>query len=145
MMRVDPNAALLQALLGPASARAVGGVARFAPEAPAAPLPAAPPPGITPPSNAPMQSVAMLVTIAAATPEERRKAGITQTGEGLSRLEALHKELVAGVVGPQRLLALREWTRRRSRPDDPALAAIMDEVELRILVELAKFDRDETR
>jgi hypothetical protein len=134
-VRIEANAALLQAMLAAPAARKAEG-ARFDTPAPAAA------PQTHAPVAAPVQSVAMLVTLAAAGPEpERRREAARQAEEGLSGLEKLHKELIAGVASPQRLRSLRDWARTRGRPEEPELAALMDEIELRILVELAKRER----
>ena len=135
-VRIEANAALLQAMLATPAVRKVDAV-RFD-----APAPAATPPSHAPVA-APVQSVAMLVTLAAAGPEpERRREAVRQAEEGLTALERLHKELIAGVASPQRLRSLRDWARTRGRPEEPELAALMDDIELRILVELAKRERD---
>jgi hypothetical protein len=106
----------------------------FVPEGAAAPRPAAP--TVTPPT----QSVQMLVALAATSHDDRR-AQAREAEEALDGLERLHAELVAGRARRERLDALKEWTRRRSRPGEPELAKLVDEIELRILVELAKQER----
>ncbi|WP_233281593.1 flagellar assembly protein FliX [Sphingomonas changnyeongensis] len=106
-------------------------------------------PGAAPPPPAgqsavspPVQSVQMLVALAAAGPEPDRRAEIARQAEqGVNALETLHRALIAGTVGPQKLRELREWTRRRDRSPDTALSTLLDEIELRILVELAKLER----
>lgn len=134
-MRIEGTAALLQAMLGAQAPKRPEPV-RFDTSAPPPPAPGQTPAGL------PVQSVAMLVTLAAAGPEpERRREMAREAEDGLNRLEALHRDLVAGVVAPARLRALRDWTRGRGKPTDPALAQLMDEIELRILVELAKRER----
>ena len=93
-------------------------------------------------ANAPVPSVAMLVTLSAAGNEpERRQEMAREAAKGLDHLDALHREILAGVATPARLARLREWTKSRSRPTDPELARLMDELDLRILVELAKHER----
>jgi hypothetical protein len=134
-VRIEGTAALLQAMLG-AQAPKRAEPARF--DAPAPPTPA--PGQVT--AGLPVQSVAMLVTLAAAGPSpERRREMAREAEDGLTRLEALHRDLIAGIVAPARLRALRDWTRGRGKPDDPELAQLMDDIELRILVELAKRER----
>jgi hypothetical protein len=61
---------------------------------------------------------------------------------GLDALAGLHRDLVAGPTVTQRLSGLREWARRRQRGADTELDALLDEVELRILVELARRGED---
>lgn len=133
-MRVEPTSALLQAMLATPSKRAEA--------APFQPGAAAAPPAAQPAVSNPVQSVQMLVALAAAGNEpERRRIAAEQAEQGLDELSKLHRELIAGVASAQRLRALRDWTRKRTRPDDPKLAGLMDDVELRILVELAKQER----
>lgn len=107
-------------------------------EAPAAPAP------VHPGANAAQAlnpSVAMLVTLAAADPAiERRRKQAVDAQRGIDMLDQLHRELVAGVVSPARLTAIVEWSETFERTDDPALAAILSDIELRVRVELAKLD-----
>lgn len=134
-MRIEGPAAALQALLAAQPVRRLDSP-RFEGAAPAAPPPA--PAQV----SAPVQSVQMLVALAAAAPEaEQRREATRRAADGLDGLTALHRELIAGVVSPQRIEALRAWTRRRDRPEDPGLASLLDDIELRILVELAKRER----
>lgn len=86
-------------------------------------------------------SVAMLVTLAAADPAiERRRKQAIDAQRGVDMLDQLHRELVAGVVSPAKLQAIVEWSETFERTDDPALAAILSDIELRVRVELAKLD-----
>jgi Class II flagellar assembly regulator len=135
MMRVEGPSALLQALLG-----AVPAVTTRAAAAPFDPLPAGPQPAAAALTSVPPGSVAMLVALAAAEPPEatRRAVAVRVAGCGLAGLEELHRDLIAGVSSPQRLRGLRDWAKRRPRSGDPELEAVLDEVELRILIELAK-------
>nr|WP_218943107.1 flagellar assembly protein FliX [Sphingomonas sp. R-74633] len=86
-------------------------------------------------------SVAMLVTLAAADPaiERRRKQSI-DAQRGIDQLDSLHRELVAGVVSPARLEAIVEWSESFEASDDPTLAAILADIDVRVRVELAKLD-----
>ena len=105
--------------------------------------PAAPAPRPQGPTAAQMRnpSVAMLVTLAAADPAiERRRKQAIDAQRGIDMLDQLHRELVAGVVSPVRLRAIVEWSETFERSDDPALAAILSDIELRVRVELAKLD-----
>jgi hypothetical protein len=89
----------------------------------------------------PMPSVAMLVTLAAADPAvERRRKQAQDAERGLDRLDRLHRELVAGAPSVERLRELAEWSQGFEVPDEPALAAILAEIDLRVRVELAKHD-----
>ncbi len=123
---------MLQALLTMPVKRAAA--APFAPPAAAVAAPIAP--TVTPPA----QSVQMLVALAAATNEPRRDPA-RDAEEALDELERLHAELLAGRAKRERIEALKEWTRRRGKPQEAELAQLMDDIELRILVELAKQER----
>lgn len=86
-------------------------------------------------------SVAMLVTLAAVDPGvERRRKQSVDAQRGLDQLEGLHRELVAGVVSPERLQAIVEWSETFQASDDPALASILADIDVRVRVELAKLD-----
>ncbi|MDG2534017.1 flagellar assembly protein FliX [Sphingomonas sp. HITSZ_GF] len=86
-------------------------------------------------------SVAMLVTLAAADPAiERRRKQAVDAQRGLDQLEGLHRELVAGVVSPARLQAIVEWSETFEASEDPTLAAILADIDVRVRVELAKLD-----
>ena len=134
-MRVEgpSTAALLQALLAtrPAMTRAA--------EIPFDPKAATPPSFATPLATTPPASIAMLVALSAAQrPAEQRAEAVRAAAQGLDGLTDLHRDMIAGITSPQRLRALRDWAARRTRSDDPELEAVLSEVELRILVELAK-------
>lgn len=102
---------------------------------------AEPMPHLNGPSAVPMPSVEMLVTLAAADPAiERRRRLAQDAGRGLDALDRLHKELVAGVAAPARLQEILEWSQGLETPDDPVLANLMAEIDLRVRVELAKHD-----
>ncbi len=89
----------------------------------------------------PMPTVAMLVTLAAADPAiERRRKQAKQATEGLDVLETVHRELLAGTLDPGALQDLAEWAKSIETPDDPVLAEIMRDIDLRVRVELAKYD-----
>ncbi len=105
----------------------------------AAPTASVPQPAVQP--GQPLGSVQMLVTLAAYDPDrERRRQMAEQGSNGLDELEALQVELAAGGASPERLEQLAEWVSQVEVPADPVLAAIMGEIELRVRVELAKFD-----
>lgn len=98
-------------------------------------------PAAVPPAAQPATSVQMLVALAAAEPTaERRRKMAAAADRGLSLLERLHAELVAGVPAPERLAELLEWSENFEMPDDPQLATVAREIELRVRVEIAKHD-----
>jgi len=91
----------------------------------------------------PVQSVEMLVAMAAVDPErERRRRMAQQADEGLDQLELLHADMVGGAEpSSQRLAALKTWAQSIGKPDDAELAQLIHDIELRVLVELAKLER----
>ena len=72
----------------------------------------------------------------------RRRA--RQRGDQLlDALDELKLALLDGKLPPGKLRALQSLaSAQRGRADDPALQAVLDEIELRTAVELAKLDRD---
>lgn len=85
----------------------------------------------------------MLVALAAVDEgQERRRRWAAQADRGLDALEALDAELAQGGASVERLEEIAAWVRNQSVPDDPQLARLQREVELRALVELAKLGRE---
>lgn len=75
-------------------------------------------------------------------PLERRRRAVTRAGRILDSLDEVKLALLDGTLPPESLLRLRAAVREeRAGSDDPALQAVLDEVELRAAVELAKLDR----
>ena len=86
-------------------------------------------------------SVEMLVTLAAAeSPIDRRRRAANQADRGLHALERLDAEQAAGLPAIERLREVAAWSETLETPQDPALAALLQEIELRVRVELAKHD-----
>lgn len=137
-MQVNALSSLLQTLL--ASPARETATARFLPE------PVAQPQAMQPSIGTPAQSVQMLVALAAASapPELERRRRLAQKAQrGLDALEMLQAALVVGVGSAAPTQELRSWLEESSpRPEDPELAQIMDEIDLRIQVELAKRERE---
>jgi len=133
-MQVQGPTSLLQLLLAQEAKRAI-----------AAPFVAEPSPAPAPPQAhvaVPTQSVQMLVTLATAMQEpERRRRAVREAEKALDALDMLQAALIIGVGAPESVQELEDWSRNRTRPADPALAEIMDEVDLRVQVELAKRER----
>lgn len=131
------QAAMQQSLLATlAKAEDTFAVAAGAADGAAAVLPAP-----VPPATQPATSVQMLVALAASEPvAERRRRMAAAADRGLSLLERLHAELVAGTPAPERLQQLVEWSESFEAPQDPQLAAVAREIEVRVRVEIAKHD-----
>ncbi|KRC79060.1 flagellar assembly protein FliX [Sphingomonas sp. Root241] len=92
-------------------------------------------------TNQPVPSVAMLVTLAAADPAiERRRKQAVDAERGVDALDKLHKELATGTPSVERLREVVEWSENFEASDDPVLAGILSDIELRVRVELAKLD-----
>lgn len=119
----------------------------------AMPPPAALLPG-SPSSGAPMLgSVQMLVALASLSAGEiRRRERIARAGRGVQALERLHRAVQAGRVDEPTLAELAEWAGRWAEEQaapgespaetaaDADLTALMEAIDLRVRVELAKFD-----
>lgn len=72
--------------------------------------------------------------------EERRRAS-RRGGNILDELESLRRDILAGVLTPERLAAVSASLRSRGEAiADPLLRDVMEEIELRAEVELAKWD-----
>jgi len=72
-----------------------------------------------------------------------RSRGLARGNDLLDRLDDLRHALLIGAIPRQSLLALRRLiAERRASGGDAGLSAILDEIELRAEVELAKLDRD---
>jgi len=133
-MQVEGPTSLLSVLLANPVKRAAA--APFTPEPAAQPVP--PQAQVAPPT----QSVQMLVTLATQMQEpERRRRTVREAEKALDALEMLQAALVVGVSAPETVKALEDWSQSRTRPEDSELAELMDDIDLRIQVELAKRER----
>ena len=92
-------------------------------------------------TNQPVPSVAMLVMLAATDPAiERRRKQAVDAERGLDALDRLHKELATGTPSVERLREIVEWSENFEASDNPVLAGILSDIDLRVRVELAKVD-----
>jgi hypothetical protein len=74
-------------------------------------------------------------------PLERRKRAVRRADTILDALEGLKIELLEGQLGPTILERLTRAVReQRSMTDDPTLEGLLDQVETRAAVELAKLE-----
>ncbi len=71
--------------------------------------------------------------------KEQRRRWVGYGEDLLDKLEELRHGLLVGIIPKDKLIALAQMVRsRRDNVGDPRLAAILDEIELRAEVELAK-------
>ncbi len=71
--------------------------------------------------------------------EEKRRKNIKRGRDMVEMLEEIHIALLGGGLSEGRLQAMaRLVAQERERLDDPALNALLDDIELRLRVELAK-------
>lgn len=78
-------------------------------------------------------------------PDEVEAQLIDRGHDLLDRLKSLQSELLAGQLDRATLEDLqRQLGRRAERSSDPALQAVLDDIELRAAVELAKLDQPTT-
>ena len=102
--------------------------------------PAAPPPA---PATA-VGLVSGLLTVQEVPDQLARRRRAVQRGDAmLDRLDELRLGLLAGGLPRRRLDELAELARTaRDTVDDPRLVVVLDEIDLRVAVELAKLDRE---
>ena len=76
------------------------------------------------------------------SPLERRRRAVGRAGRILDVLENVKVALLGGGLSGQDLQRLRSAVRdERAQTDDPRLEAVLDEVELRAAVEIAKLEQ----
>lgn len=76
---------------------------------------------------------------------EQRRRAVAQGFDLLAQLDQIRLALLNGCIGPDRLRRLSDALRaRRAACSDPHLAALLDDIELRAAVELAKLERLQT-
>ncbi|MCD2317079.1 flagellar assembly protein FliX [Sphingomonas sp. IC-11] len=93
------------------------------------------------PAAMPATSVQMLVQMAAADVSvERRRRIAESAGRGLALLQRLHAETLVPPAGVEAVRGLENWLETFEMPEDAELASLMQEIELRVRVELAKHE-----
>lgn len=96
-------------------------------------------------ATAPLNAVDALLAVQAvpdATDGEARRRLHRRGEDILDRLEELRRAIVLGVVSKEGLIDLARMVRsRRDQCADPNLGAVLDEIELRAEVEIAKLSR----
>ncbi|MAF49849.1 MAG: flagellar assembly protein FliX [Rhodospirillaceae bacterium] len=97
------------------------------------------------PESAPVAPVASILSVQEVDGDARNEARSRMVHRGmdiLDRLDDIRQQILMGAVSRERLENLAETLRqRRDMVDDPRLIAIIDEIELRAEVELAKLTR----
>jgi len=87
-------------------------------------------------------SILAVQQTADATDHKSRGLMMQHGNDLLDRLEQIRLSLLSGAISKDRLQELaRRLRERKTSSDDPALNALIDEVELRVEVEIAKFTR----
>lgn len=87
-----------------------------------------------------VNNILSLQEVPDATQEENRRALYERGHDILDRLEEIQRDILSGVMSKDRLQNLAQMLRqRRLNVADPKLQAILDEIELRAEVEIAKW------
>lgn len=80
----------------------------------------------------------------AGTATDGRSKGLAMTygGELLDQLEVIRRDILLGAIPKDRLMNLAQRLRSAAqRSGDPKLDAILDDIEMRVEIEIAKFTR----
>ncbi len=91
--------------------------------------------------SAPTEIDAILALQAVEDPLARKRRQVKRGRALLDNLEALKADLIVGKVSADRLGRLLSLVRQAREDIDPELDAVIEEIELRALVELAKFGK----
>ncbi|HET9161716.1 MAG TPA: flagellar assembly protein FliX [Caulobacteraceae bacterium] len=91
--------------------------------------------------TSPVSSIdALLALQSVGTPLERRRRAVGRAGRILDLLDDVKVALLEGAMNPSALATLVAAVHeQRDRTDDPRLEGVLDEIETRAAVELAKF------
>lgn len=84
---------------------------------------------------------ALLALQAVGDPMERRRRAVKRGHDLLDQLDGLKRDLLLGRADPARLDAMLSILAHARERDEPGLDALLDDIELRVRVELAKFGR----
>ena len=138
-MRINPVVQQMQAMLLAAGAAD----ARFRTTGKAPPPAADAPTRQPPPSLSPATAVQLLVAVAASAEpaETRRRHEARPLARGVALLHRFHAAAVGGAAPPALLREMVDWTTTFELPDDPVLASLARDIELRVRVELARHER----
>ena len=93
----------------------------------------------TPSAVGGMEALLAIQNVGDSLDQEQRRRWVSYGEDILDQLEELRHGLLLGAVPKDKLIALAQMVRsRRDNVSDPRLASILDEIELRAEVELAK-------
>ncbi|EFO30768.1 flagellar assembly regulator FliX [Roseibium sp. TrichSKD4] len=91
-----------------------------------------------------IQGMDALLSLQEVLPRNEQHSQATRRGHSLlDGLEALRAELLGGLVPEDKLEALANEVENRIESGDPQIDGVIDEIELRVKVELAKLGRFE--
>lgn len=94
--------------------------------------------------STPVGAMDSLLALQEVSPEETRRAVQHHAEDLLDELDELRHGLLGGALSRSQLKRLKALiSARRASIDDPRLAEILDEIELRAAVELAKYEVSE--
>lgn len=89
-----------------------------------------------------IDALLMAQNVGDATDREARQRLVRRGEDMLDRLEDIRHGLLLGIVPEEKLIELAQMVRaRRENCQDPRLAGLLDEIELRAEVEVAKLSR----
>jgi hypothetical protein len=135
-MRIDSNSRLTSVTGRPSALRSSGGPA-FVPAGAEAPARAT--------SNVAIGATASLGALlalqAVEDPMQGRRKAVRRGASMLEQMEAIKADLLVGQVSADRLDQLVGMIGEARSRSEPALDAVLDDIELRVRVELAKFGR----
>ncbi len=93
----------------------------------------------------PISGISALLALQDITPDQERRKAIARGHALLDILDELKLDILAGKTSPQRLQGLRRQLAKREAADlPPSLKAVLNQIELRAAVELAKWERART-
>jgi hypothetical protein len=96
----------------------------------------------TPTAVTGLDALLVVQAVGGSSDQEARQRLIRRGEDLLDGLEGLRHDLLIGAIPKDRLVSLARMVRsRRENVADPRLAAVLDEIELRVEVELAKLSR----
>ena len=94
-------------------------------------------------SAMPVADISSLLAVQDTSYEPHKSSAINHGFDTLDALDSLKLDVLSGHVSRQKLLLLAELVeKQRSNLSDPSLTNVLDHIELRARVELAKFEQN---